>query len=136
MSYLLLKTEPSSYSFEDLERDGETVWDGVTNNAALKNLRSTNVGDLCFIYHSGDVRAAVGIAKITKAAYPDPKKKDEKLVVINLKPFKKLKRPVTLAELKSRRELKDFDLVRLPRLSVMHVPDNIWKIIMDASERE
>ncbi len=136
MSYFLLKTEPTVYSFDDLVRDGGTVWDGVTNNLALKNLRTAKVGDTCMIYHSGDEKAAVGIAKVSRAAYPDPKEKDEKLVVINIKAVGKFKKPVTLAELKNRRELKDFKLVRIPRLSVMPVPEDIWKLIVRLSKKE
>ncbi len=136
MSRFLLKTEPSVYSFEDLSREGEAVWDGVTNNLALKNLRSMEFGDECLIYHSGNKKAVVGIAKVSKSPYPDPRKRDEKLSVVSLKPVRKLKRPVLLSELKSCKELENFDLIRLPRLSVMRVPEIVWRLIDKLSREE
>ncbi len=136
MAYFLLKSEPSAYSFADLSLEGETVWDGVTNNLALKNIRLMRPGDSCFIYHSGDERAIVGIAKVVKSAYPNPKKRDEKLAVVNIKAVSKLKRPVSLSELKTRSELKSFDLIRLPRLSVMEVPKKTWDLILELSKGE
>ncbi len=136
MAFFLLKTEPSVYSFDDLAREGETVWDGVTNNLALKNIRLMQTGDSCFIYHSGDERAIVGIAKVIKSAYPDPKERDESLAVVKLKAVSKLKKPVSLSELKGQSELKSFDLIRLPRLSVIEVPKAIWDLILELSKRE
>ncbi len=136
MAHFLLKTEPSGYSFDDLVREGETVWDGVTNNFALKNMRTMKAGDTCLIYHSGDEKAAVGIAKVTRQGYPDPKKRDDKLTVVNLKAVKKLRNPVTLASLKERKEFAEFHLIRIPRLSVMSVPDEIWEMILKMSEEE
>jgi predicted RNA-binding protein with PUA-like domain len=120
----LLKTEPSSYSYADLERDRRTTWDGVSNPVALRNLRSMKQGDECFIYHTGDEKRIVGVAKVAKAAYPDPKADDPKLVVIDLTPIRALKRPVTLAEIKADKRFASWELVRQPRLSVMPVsPD-------------
>ncbi|HZS44368.1 MAG TPA: EVE domain-containing protein [Blastocatellia bacterium] len=127
----LLKTEPESYSYADLEREGKAVWDGVSNNAALKNLRSMAKGDEVIIYHTGDEKSLVGLAQVTASAYPDPKKDDPKLVVVDLKPKRKLPRAVTLAEVKANPKLKDFDLVRLPRLSVMPVSEEQWKLLAD-----
>ena len=127
----LLKTEPGTYSFADLERDGTTRWDGVSNNLALKHLRSTHHGDQVFIYHTGEERAVVGTAEITKDAYPDPKQKEPRLVVVDLKAGKRLPRPVSLSEIKQQSALKDFALVRMSRLSVMPVNDAQWNLIME-----
>ena len=127
----LLKTEPDSYSYSDLEREGKAVWDGVSNNLALKHLRAMSKGDEVLIYHTGDEKQIVGIAQVTGAPYPDPKKADPKLVVVDLKPKRKLPRPVTLAEIKANPKLKDFDLVRLPRLSVIPVNEDQWQILLE-----
>ena len=117
----LLKTEPSSYSYADLERDRRTTWDGVSNPVALRNLRSMKQGDECFIYHTGDEKRIVGVAKVAKEAYSDPNTNDPKLVVIDLTPVRALKRPVTLAEIKADKRFANWELVRQPRLSVMPV---------------
>jgi predicted RNA-binding protein with PUA-like domain len=127
----LFKTEPAEYSFADLEREKKTVWDGVSNNLALKNLREVRLGDEILIYHSGDEKAIVGIAEAISDAYPDPKENDERMVVVNIKPKRRLSQPLTLAEIKARGELSDFDLVRLPRLSIMPVSDQHWEILAD-----
>ncbi len=126
----LLKTEPSTYSFADLEREGKAVWDGVSSNAALKNIRAMKKGDLALIYHSGDEKAIIGLAEITSGPYPDPKQNDPKLVVFDLKPKKRLPRPVPLAEIKKQKSLVNFDLVRIPRLSVMPVTEKQWEVLM------
>jgi predicted RNA-binding protein with PUA-like domain len=125
-AHWLLKTEPSAYSYAQLERDGRTVWDGVKNPMALKNLRQVAAGDRLFIYHTGDEKAVVGIATALGPAYPDPKKNDAKLVVIDLAPAARLPRPVTLAEIKANAKFKGWELVRLPRLSVMPVTPEQW----------
>jgi predicted RNA-binding protein with PUA-like domain len=130
----LLKSDPDTYSFADLERDGQTRWDGVSNNLALKHLRSAHQGDQALIYHTGEERAVVGTAEITGDAYPDPKQKDPRLVVVDLKAGSRLARSVSLDELKRQTELKDFALVRMPRLSVMPVNDAQWKLIMKLAE--
>lgn len=127
----LFKTEPSEYSFADLEREKKTVWDGVTNNLALKNLREVRLGDEIMIYHSGDEKAIVGLAEAISDAYPDPHEDNEKLAVVNIKPKRRLARPLTLAEIKTVEALRDFDLVRLPRLSVMPVSVEQWQCISD-----
>lgn len=129
MAYWLLKTEPSTYSYADLERDGRTTWDGVSNSLALKHLRSMQKGDLAFIYHTGDEKAIVGIAEVASGAYPDPKQKDARLVVADLKPKERLPRAVTLAAVKARKEFARFELVRMARLSVMPVPADLWKLL-------
>jgi len=126
-NYWLLKTEPSTYSFADLEREKRAVWDGVANALALKHLRSMKRGDLAFIYHTGDEKQIVGIAEVTSDSYPDPKENDPKLVVVDLKSRERLSRPVTLAEIKARKEFQDFELVRMGRLSVMPVSDFRWQ---------
>ncbi len=119
--YWLVKTEPSTYSYADLERAGTAVWDGVKNNLALKHLRAMKAGDEVLIYHTGDEKAVVGVAVVTSEPYPDPKKKDPKLVVIDLKAKRRLSRPVTLAAIKADKEFADLALVRMGRLSVMPV---------------
>lgn len=130
MAGWLLKTEPSVYSYGDLERDQKTVWDGVSNNLALKYIRQVQKGDLALIYHTGEEKAIVGIAEVASAAYADPKQNDPKLAVFELKPKRRLARAVSLAEVKANEKLKDFDLVRMARLSVMPVTDTVWKVLM------
>lgn len=130
----LFKEEPTHYSFDQLVKDGRTRWEGVHNNAALKNLRSVRKGDEILYYHSGDEKAAVGIMTATSDAYPDPKAGEEKLAVVDVKPMRKLKRPVTLSEMKASPRFVGFDLLRLPRLSVMPVPDRFWTEILKNSE--
>jgi predicted RNA-binding protein with PUA-like domain len=128
-NYWLFKTEPSVYSFQQLQKDKKTVWDGVANNLALKNLKDIKKGDLVFIYHTGDERQAVGIARSLGGAYPDPNKKDPKLLVVDVEAVKPLPRPVTLAEVKADKQLANFDLVRNSRLSIMKVSDEQWEIM-------
>jgi len=125
----LFKTEPSVYSFQQLQKDKNTMWDGVANNLALKNLKDIKKGELIFIYHTGDEKAAVGVAKALGGAYPDPSKKDPKLLVVDIEAVKPLPKPVTLAEVKAHPKLKDFDLVRNSRLSIMKVTDEQWEIM-------
>ena len=125
----LFKTEPSVYSFQQLQKDKKTMWDGVANNLALKNLRDIKKSDLIFIYHTGDEKQAVGIARALGGAYPDPSKKDPKLLVVDIEAVKPLSKPVTLAQVKAHPKLKNFDLVRNSRLSIMKVSDEQWKIM-------
>ena len=127
MAFWLLKTEPSNYAYSDLVSEKETVWDGVSNNLALKYIRQMRKGDLALIYHTGNEKAVVGIAVLISDPYPDPEQNDPRLVVVDVKPKKKLVREISLAEVKSNSKLKDFDLVRLPRLSVMPVETKVWK---------
>jgi len=134
MTTWLLKTEPDSYSFADLERDGGTVWDGVTNNAALANIRKVRKGDGILVYHTGKEKAVVGRARATSDPYPDPKARDAKLVVFDLAPVEPLLRPVTLAEIKADDAFADWQLVRLPRLSVMEVPAKLEQRILTMAE--
>jgi predicted RNA-binding protein with PUA-like domain len=123
----LLKTDPEDYTYNDLERDGKAVWDGVANNLALQHLRQIKKGDALVIYHTGNEKAVVAIAEAVSNPYPDPKENDPKLVVIDVKPKKRAKRAVTLAEIKQDETLATFSLVRLPRLSVMPVNEQEWK---------
>jgi predicted RNA-binding protein with PUA-like domain len=125
----LFKTEPSAYSFQQLQQDKKTVWDGVKNNLALKNLKEIKQGDSILIYHTGDEKAVVGIARALSGGYPDPNKKDPKLLVVDIEAVKALPRPVTLAEVKANKKLANFDLVRLSRLSIMKVSDEQWEIL-------
>jgi predicted RNA-binding protein with PUA-like domain len=127
MNYWLLKSDPDEYSFDDLLKDGSAVWDGVTNNLALQNLRKMKKGDTILVYHTGAEKALVGVATATGNPYPDPKGDNEKIVVIDLKAKKRVKRPVTLSELKALPEFADFQLVKLPRLSVMPVSPQEYK---------
>jgi predicted RNA-binding protein with PUA-like domain len=118
-NHWLLKTEPSTYSWADLEREKTAVWDGVSNPVALKNLAAMKPGDDALIYHTGDEKAVVGLARVTKAAYPDPKAKDPKLLVVEIAPVSRLSRPVTLQEIKADPQFRDSPLVRQGRLSVV-----------------
>ncbi|HEY9718005.1 MAG TPA: EVE domain-containing protein [Trichormus sp.] len=130
MAYWLFKTEPSCYSYEMLEHDKKTTWDGVTNALALKYLRQIRKGDQALIYHTGDVRAVVGIAEISSEPYVDPKLNDPKLVVVDLKPKRRLSTPVPLAEIKANKDFQDFILVKMGRLSIMPVTDHQWKLLI------
>lgn len=130
MSYWLLKSEPESYAYADLVRDGSTIWDGVANNAALKHMRDVKPGDQALIYHTGDERQAVGVAEITSLPYPDPQGDDPKLVVFDIRPSRALARPVTLAAIKADPYFADFALVRQGRLSVVPVTDAQWERLL------
>ena len=118
-NYWIVKTEPSTYSYDDLERQKTAVWDGVKNNLALKHLRQMKPGDRVLVYHTGDEKAVVGVAEAMSDAYPDPKQKDPKLAVVDLRALERLPRPVSLAEIKKDRAFADLGLVRMGRLSVM-----------------
>lgn len=131
MAYWLAKSEPSVYSYDQLAKDKQTVWDGVRNYAARLHLRAMKKGDAVLFYHSNEGTAIVGIAKVAKEAYQDPTTTDEAWVAVDLKPHKKLKNPVTLAQVKADKRLANMALVRLGRLSVQPVTDAEWKIIME-----
>src|SRR5580765_8075307 len=122
MAFWLLKTEPSTYSWADLSRDKQATWDGITNAAALKNIRTMKKGDLALIYHTGDERAAVGVAEIVSTQYPDPKEDNEKIVFVDVKAKAALPQPVSLDEIKADPTFAGFDLLRIGRLSVVPVP--------------
>jgi predicted RNA-binding protein with PUA-like domain len=125
----LLKTEPSSYGYEDLEREGRATWDGVTNPAALKNLRAMKEGDAVLIYHTGDEKSVVGTALVARAAYPDPKAKDPRRVVVDLTPVGRLPRPVSLAEIRGIAAFEDSPLLRQVRLSVVPLTKEQWNAL-------
>jgi predicted RNA-binding protein with PUA-like domain len=125
----LVKEEPEHYSFEDLLRDGRTSWTGVRNPLAQKHLQSMRKGDRIFFYHTGGVKAVVGIARAAGTPYPDPADKTGKLCAIDLVPESKMKSAVTLAAIKADKAFAAFPLVRLPRLSVMPVTDDEWNRI-------
>src|SRR5437762_13388391 len=122
----LFKEEPSNYSFDGLLNDKSTVWSGVRNPVAQRNLHAVKKGDRVFYYHTGDEKQIVGIAKATSDAYDDPQDKTGRFAVVDIAPVKKLKRPVTLKEVKADPSFKDFPLVRISRLSVMPVSDEEW----------
>lgn len=130
MAYWLLKTEPQDYSYQDLEKAGRAVWDGVKNALALKYLRTMQPQDEALIYHTGKERAVVGVAQILTEPYPDPVLNDLKLVVVEIQAKRSLPTPVTLAQIKQTEDFKDFDLIRLPRLSVVPVTEQHWQHIM------
>ena len=134
MAYWLLKTEPDDYSWDDLVRDRKTVWDGVANALALKHIRTMAKGDWALIYHTGDERQAVGIAEITSKPYADPKAGDEKLAVVDIKPVRKLARPVTLAQIKQDAAFAGWDLLRIGRLSVVPTSEAMWKRVLELAE--
>ncbi len=125
----LLKTEPSSYSYSDLEREGRAVWDGVKNPVALRNLREMKAGDRVVVYHTGDEKAAVGLAEVTKAAYPDPKSKNPRLVVVDLKAVARLARPLALSEMRGLAAFAESPLLRQGRLSVVPLTTAQWGVI-------
>lgn len=131
MAYWLLKTEPDNYSYFDLERDGGTVWDGVNNPLALKHLRTMQPGDLAWIYHTGQERQIIGMAEITSQPYPDPTLNDAKRVVVDVRALQKVNQPVTLSQIKQTGKFAEFDLLRLPRLSVVPVSDIYWQSLME-----
>ncbi len=127
MAYWLLKTEPSTYSFDDLVKAKETRWDGIENPAALKLMKSASVGDRALVYHTGDEKSAVGECEIVKAAYPDPK--NARLVVIDVRAGKPLIKPVSLAIIKRDPLFADSPLVRQGRLSFVPITDAQWRRI-------
>lgn len=134
MNYWLLKTEPTDYSYDDLVKDKKTVWDGVGHNTALINIRNARKGDLAFIYHTGNERQVVGISEIISDPYKDPASDNPKMVVFDIKSVSKLANPVTLAQIKSDKKFSEFRLVKESRLSVVSVPQNIWKEIIKISK--
>ena len=134
MNYWLVKSEPSSYSWDQLSKDKKTSWDGIRNYAARNNLKNMHNGDEVFFYHSNEGMEIVGIAKVVKEAYQDPTTKDPNWFAIDLKPSKKLKTPVTLAAIKNDPQLSGMELVKISRLSVQKVTSKEWKRIMDLSE--
>ena len=135
-AYWILKTEPTTYSFERLLKDRRTVWDGVSNPLALKHLGEMAVGDQVLVYHTGDEKAAVGLARVVRAAYADPKANDSKLVVVDLEAGHPLPKPVTLAAVKADPAFADLALVRMGRLSVVPVKPEQWKRLLAMADEE
>lgn len=131
MSYWLVKSEPNVYSFDDLVKEKQTVWSGVRNYAARIHLNTMKKGDEVLFYHSNEGTDIVGIAKVVKESYPDPTTDDDRWVAVDLKPVKKVKKPVTLSQIKTDKRLQEMALVRLGRLSVQPVTEKEWKIVME-----
>lgn len=129
-NYWLVKTEPSTYSYDDLEREHTAVWDGVKNPVALRNLRAMHPGDQVLVYHTGDVKAVIGWATVVSAPYADPRKKDAKLIVIDLRAHRRLPLPVTLAQIKADKTLSELPIVRQGRLSVSPVTAPQWSRLL------
>lgn len=132
MNYWLVKTEPDTFSWNDLVRDKKTIWDGVRNFQARSNIKAMEKGDQVFIYHTGDEKAIVGIATVTAAAYPEPKDKD--WYAVDLAPKRALKNAITLAQIKGDKRLADMTLVRAARLSVQPVTAEQFDLIIALSE--
>src|SRR5687768_1133994 len=131
MAYWLVKSEPSTYSFDQLLKDKITTWDGVRNYAARNHLKAMKKNDEVLFYHSNEGLEIVGIAKVAKEAYPDPTTDEKAWVVVDLKPHSRLKKPVSLVQIKADKRLSDMALVRLGRLSVQPVTEAEWKVIME-----
>ena len=131
MAYWLVKSEPFKYSWEQLVKDKQTFWDGVRNYAARNNLKAMKKEDEVLFYHSNEGLEIVGIAKVAKEHYPDPTANDYTWVVVDLKPYRKLKKPVGLIQIKADKRLAGMALVKLGRLSVQPVTEKEWKIIME-----
>lgn len=135
MAYWLCKQEPSTYNINKLEKEKKTFWDGIHNNLALKHMRQMKKGDLAFFYHTGDEKQIVGIMEITSAPYPNPKEKDPRFVAMDVKFKKRLQRPIPLGEIKNNKAFKDWELLRISRLSVMPVSTQIWSEINKISQK-
>ncbi len=133
MAYWLAKSEPSTYSWDDLIKEKQTCWSGIRNYTARLHMRNMKKGDEVFFYHSNEGVEIVGIAKVIKEAYPDPTTDDDRWVAVDLKPVKKLKNPVSLDAIKKEKSLKEMALVRISRLSLQPVSDEEWEIVMKMS---
>lgn len=131
----LFKEEPTHYSYDAFVKDGQAMWSGVKNPVAQRHLHGVKKGDQVFYYHTGDEKSIVGVAKAISDAYADPKDKSGKFAVVDIGPVRKLKRPVTLREIKADARFKDFPLVRISRLSVMPVTDVEWKRIEEMAQK-
>ena len=135
VNYWLVKQEPKSYNFSILKKDKNTVWDGVHNNLALKHINNMKKGDLILFYHSGDEKQVVGIIQVSSKPYSNPKETNERFVVVDVKYKKELQNPVTLSEMKKQKKFKNWELLRISRLSVMPVPKGIWNSIIKMSKK-
>ena len=134
MNYWLIKSEPSTYSWDQFVKDKLTFWDGVRNYAARLHLRAMKKGDECFFYHSNEGLEIVGIAKVVKEAYQDPTTDDDAWVAVDVKPVKKLKNPVSMKQIKADKRLQNMALIKISRLSVQPVTEEEWKIVMELSQ--
>ncbi|MDR7408289.1 MAG: EVE domain-containing protein [Armatimonadota bacterium] len=130
MGYWILKSEPDEWSWEDQVRAGTDVWDGVVNPQALRNLRAMRRGDLALFYHTGDERRAVGVVEVVREAYPDPTDPSGRRVLVDVRALRPLPRPVTLAQIKAEPRLSHLALVRQPRLSVVPVDGEAWRLLL------
>jgi len=130
----LLKTEPNEYSYTDLEKENTAVWDGVKNALALKNMRTMLPGEEVFIYHTGKERRIMGLAQVASIAYADPKLNDIKRLVIDVRAVEKLPEPITLAQIKQDEKFAGFDLLRLPRLSIVPVLPQYWQRLLEMAK--
>lgn len=135
VNYWLAKQEPSSYNFEQLRKDKKTMWDGVHNNLALKHINNMKKGDQIMFYHSGKEKQIVGIMEVASNPYPNPEEKNKRYVVVDVKYKKPLNRSVSLDEIKKQKKFKDWELLRISRLSVMPVPKTIWDSILKISQK-
>lgn len=131
MSFWLVKSEPSSYSWDQLVKDKSTTWDGIRNYAARNHVRAMKKNDQVLFYHSNEGLEIVGIAKVSREAYQDPGTSDTTWSAVDLQPLKKLNKPVSLAQIKADKRLADMALVRIGRLSVQPVTEAEWKVIME-----
>lgn len=131
MAYWLIKSEPFKYSWDQFVKDGKTFWDGVRNYAARNNLRDMRKGDKLLFYHSNEGLEIVGIAEVAKEHYQDPTTDETAWLVVDVKPVKKLKQPVSLKQIKAEPRLQDMALLRLSRLSVSPVKEEEWKVVME-----
>jgi len=135
VNYWLVKQEPKSYNFSILKKDKKTVWDGVHNNLALKHINNMKKGDLIMFYHSGDEKQVVGIMQVSSKPYSNPEETNERFVVVDVKYKKELQNPVTLSGMKKQKKFKNWELLRISRLSVMPVPKEIWNSIIKMSKK-
>ena len=136
-NYWLVKQEPSGprgYNFSTLQKEKTTVWDGVHNNLALKHMRNMKKGDSVLYYHTGDERQAVGIMTVTSKSYPNPEEDNKRFVVVDVKYKRQLDKPVSLEQMKKEKSFKNWELLRISRLSVMPVPKTIWDKIIHLSK--
>jgi predicted RNA-binding protein with PUA-like domain len=133
MNYWLIKSEPNTYSWDDLVSKGSDLWDGVRNYTARNNLKEMKIGDLALFYHSVKEKAIVGIAECTKEHYPDPSSDDDRWVAVDFKAKEKLKKPITLEDVKADERLSQMELLRLSRLSVQSVSKAAFDIIISKS---
>ena len=131
MAYWLVKSEPFKYSWEQFEKDGQTFWDGVRNYTARNNLKAMQKGDEAFFYHSNEGLEIIGIAKVIKTFYQDPTTSNTNWVVVDFKPVRKLKKTVTLTQIKADKRLVNMEIIRLTRLSVSAVTNKEWNVVLE-----